>query len=323
MKRNVLFFMLAAVLFYSCATHYVVTDHVEPSLNGTRTVFAADTSSLSHTLYGGWQCSALERPLAFDFRTECDTMKYMFSHALARGEWTIVDDSLSRMMNPQVTVNKCFQWFTTRYVYTAVFSGIDDLPVPVGQYLTDEEQQLLFRPLELPADWNGSDMYALLDKLNTKYMKWWSHCLFEKEMEAYAACCDSTQKALLNQYHDTLLTLALADQPNEFKSIGNVATKIPELEFINKINDVGFDALHWAVDHWNLNTRVLWRVVLPDGRMEEHLVSTERLLVGDYSIEETGRTINWWACVLTLLLLAGAVWLILRGVPCATGRLRS
>lgn len=320
MKRNVLFFMLATVLFYSCATHYVVTDHVERSLNGTRTVLSGDTTSLANTVYGQWQRNPLEQSRVFDFRNERDTMRYAYSQAMTRDGWTVVDDSLMRMLRPQVTVSKSFRWFTTCYRYTAVFPDIDSLPIPISQYLTDEEQQLMFRPLDLPADWNGADMYALLDKLNTKYMKWWSHCLFEKEMEAYAACCDSTQKALLNQYHDTLLTLALADQPNEFKSIGNVATKIPELEFINKINDVGFDALHWAVDHWNLNTRVLWRVVLPDGRMEEHLVSTERLLVGDYSIEETGRTINWWACVLTLLLLAGAVWLILRGAPSEADR---
>ena len=166
-------------------------------------------------------------------------------------------------------------------------------------------------------------MYALLDKLNTKYVEWMSHCLFEKEMEAYVAHCDSAQQALLTQYHDTLLALVFASLPDEFKSIGNVATAIPELEFINKINAVGFDALHWCYEHWNLDTRVIWRVEIPGGGTAEHMVSTERLIMGDYIIEETSRTINWWACVLTLLLMVGVAWLILRGAPFGVGRLRS
>ena len=50
-------------------------------------------------------------------------------------------------------------------------------------------------------------------------------------------------------------------------------------------------------------------------------LSVDRLLLDDYIIEETGRTINWWACGLTfLLVIAAAVWFILRGAPCGAGR---
>lgn len=312
MKRN-LFFLAAAALFSACASHYVVTDRVDRHLSGTRTLLTADTTSLADSPYGLWQRAPLDKPQLFDFRSERDTMRYAYSQAMMRGGWTVVHDSLQRMLRPQVTVNKYFRWFTTRYSYTAVFPALDSLPVPISQYLTDDEQRLLFMPLDLPSDWNGADMYALLDKLNTKYVEWLSHCLFEQEMAAYAAVCDSSQQALLNRYHDTLLTLVFASLPGEFKSIGNVATSFPELAFINKINAVGFDALRWSCEHWNLDTRVIWGVEMPGGCTAEHMVSTERLIMGDYIIEETSRTINWWACVLTLLLLAVAVWLILRG----------
>jgi len=310
MKRKVFILMVAAAMFSSCATHYVVTDQVERSLDGTRTVLSADTTSLSKSTYGRWQCNALDQKQVFDFRNECDTMRYAFSQVLPHDGWTITHDSLPRMLCPQVTVTKHFRWFVTRYRYTAVFPAIDSLPVPISQYLTEEEQQLLFQPLDLPADWNGADMYALLDKLNTKYLKWWSHCLFEKELESYTVYCDSMQMDLLNQYHDTLLALVLAAQPNEFKSIGNVSTSFPELEFINKINYVGFDALRWAADDWNLDTRVIWRVLLPGGHMKEHMVSTERLITGDYQVELQSDIVNWWAVVLTLLaVLTAVLWI--------------
>ena len=177
-------------------------------------------------------------------------------------------------------------------------------------YLTEDEQRLLFSHSELPADWNGNDLYGMLDNLNTKYVRWWSHCLFEREMAAYAAVCDSTQRALLDKYHDTLLVLTLAELPNEFKSASNVSTAFPELEFINRINSVGFEALQKSQDLWELNRWVLWRIQLPGGRMSEHMVSADRMIGGDYVIEEHANVVNWWAVILTLLPIAGVAALL-------------
>lgn len=323
MKSKALIIVAAMLLFTACATNYVVTDSVGRRLDGTRTLLTSDTLSLANTSYGLWRYTALTQSQMFDFRSKRDTMRYAYCQVLPCDGWTVVDDSLPRMLRPRVSITKRFCWFTSRYRYTAVFPALDSLPVPISQYLTDDEQRILFQSIDLPVDWNGADMYALLDKLNTKYVEWVSHCLFEKEMDAYVAHCDSAQQALLTQYHDTLLALVFASLPDEFKSIGNVATAIPELEFINKINAVGFDALHWCYEHWNLDTRVIWRVEIPGGGTAEHMVSTERLIMGDYIIEETSRTINWWACVLTLLLMVGVAWLILRGAPFGVGRLRS
>lgn len=323
MKRNIFLFAAVVALLASCASHYVVTDRVDRHLNGTRTLLTADTTSLADTPYGRWQRTALGKSQLVDFRSARDTMRYCYTQPMVRDGWTVMHDSLPRMLHPQVSVDKRFRWFATRYSYTAVFPALDSLPVPISDYLTDDEQRLLFRPLDLPSDWNGADMYILLDKLNAKYVEWLSHCLFEKEMAAYMAVCDSTQQTLLNKYHDTLLAQVHANLQGEFKSIGNVATSFPELEFINRINAVGFDALQWFYEHLGLDTRVIWRLEMPGGYTAEHMVSTERLILGDYIIEETGLTVNWWACVLTLLLVAGAAWFNLRGVPFGAGRLRS
>ena len=307
MKRNTIIIAAASLLLASCAAHYVATDSVTRQLDGSRSIL---TSRSDTALFRGWQEDSLATPLPFDFRSEKDTMRYSYTIDIAKGGWSTQYDSMPRLLQPEVSVGKSFRWFTTRYDYKARFPQLDSLPVPIGDYLTDDEQQLLFSHSELPADWNGNDLYGMLDNLNTKYVKWWSHCLFEKEMAAYAAVCDSAQRALLTQYHDTLLALTLAELPNEFKSASNVSTAFPELEFINRINSVGFEALQAARELWELDRWVLWRTQLPGGQTTEHMVSADRMIGGDYVIEEHANVVNWWAVILTLLPIAGIAALL-------------
>ena len=307
MKRHSIIIAAVSLLLASCAAHYVATDSVTRRLDGSRSILTpySDTA-----LFKGWQEDTLATPLPFDFRSEKDTMRYSYTIDIINGGWSVQHDSMPRLLQPEVTVGKSFRWFTTRYDYKARFPQLDSLPVPIGDYLTEDEQQLLFSHSELPADWNGNDLYGMLDNLNTKYVRWWSHCLFEREMAAYAAVCDSTQRALLDKYHDTLLVLTLAELPNEFKSASNVSTAFPELEFINRINSVGFEALQKSQDLWELNRWVLWRIQLPGGRMSEHMVSADRMIGGDYVIEEHANVVNWWAVILTLLPIAGVAALL-------------
>lgn len=311
MKRNVFLFAAVTLLFASCASHYVVTDTVGRRLAGTRTILTTDTTSLDGTPYCRWQRTALDKKQIFDFRDKRDTMRYAYSQALPHDGWTVVDDSLSRMLRPQVTVTKRFRWFTTRYRYTAIFPALDSLPVPISQYLTDEEQQLLFLPLDLPADWNGADMYALLDKLNTKYIKWWRHCFFEKEYEAWCSLLDSDQSTLLAQYHDTLLALVRDDLPDErFTSLKSMANLFPELAPVMEYQTgqhVDAIVMAWYKSCINFDDRVLWCVELPGGRSAEYMVSTERLITGDYTVSLDSVVLNWWAIALTLLLAVALV----------------
>ncbi len=297
MKRHSIIIAAASLLLASCAAHYVATDSVTRQLDGSRSILTPYSDT---TLFKGWQEDSLATPLPFDFRSEKDTMRYSYTIDIINGGWSVQHDSMPRLLQPEVTVDKSFRWFTTRYSYTARFPQLDSLPVPISDYLTEDEQQLLFSHSELPADWNGNDLYGMLDNLNTKYVRWWSHCLFEREMAAYAAVCDSTQRALLDKYHDTLLVLTLAELPNEFKSASNVSTAFPELEFINRINSVGFEALQKSQDLWELNRWVLWRTKLPGGKKAEHMVSADRMILGDYIIEEQSDIINWWAVVITI-----------------------
>lgn len=319
MKRYI-FILAATLLLTSCATNYVVTDHIGRCLDGTRTLLSADTLSLANTPYGQWQRTPLGLPEVFDFRTERDTMRYAYNQSLTRDGWTVLHDSLPRMLRPQVSVSKHFRWFTTRYRYTAVFPALDSLPVPVSDYLTPDEQRVLFQPLDLPSDWNGADMYALLDNLNTKYVKWWSHCCFEKEYEACRAYfTDSNQRALLAQYHDTLLSIVLAQLPEKHMSLSGEVNLFPELAFLtdgDALSEMETGIMAWFYDDCDLDKRALWRVELPGGCTAEYMVSAERLVMGDYTVALDSPVVNWWAVALTLLaVLAPVLWLTFRRRP--------
>ena len=312
MKHTTLILAAASLLISSCAVHYVATDSVNRHLDGKRQVLASNTADC----FAGWQTDTLDTPVVFDFRSEKDTMRYAYTIDMFRDSWTIHIDSMPRLLQPEVTVRKSFRWFTTRYRYTARFPQLDSLPVPISDYLTPDEQRLLLSCNELPDDWTGTDLYSLLDNLNTKYGKWWDHCLFEKEMEAYSALCDSAQRALLYSYHDTLLALILADLPDNRKSFGNVCHQFPELSFIGDIgsndNRLSYTGIDWALDRWDLNTRVIWRTELPGGRTSEHMVAADRMISGDYIIDEHSDTINWWAVLITLAVALSAIILISR-----------
>ena len=315
MKRILLISIAVAALFAACGpTGFVVTDSLSRRLDGSRTLLTSDSTALDDTPYALWPRTTLAAPQAFDMHTRHDTMRYSYTQMLQRDGWTVTSDSLSRMLRPEVTVEKRFRWFTTRYRYTARFARLDNMPVPVSDYLSTDEQQLLFGSNEWPADWNGADLYALFDKLNTKYIQWWSHCYFETQYECYFGLADSAQRTLLAQYHDTLLALIQANLPDEQTSLEQKAKLFPELAFIDAIEhqqqkSVQLAEMMWMEKYSEMENRVLWCVVMPGGHTEEHMVSTERLITEDYVIDVESSTINWWAIVLTLLAALVVVWL--------------
>lgn len=310
MKRNLIIVAAVAVLWTSCGSEYVVTDSVSRNLAGTRTILSKDTTSLENTQCNAWEHQPLPAPQAVDFRVLTDTMRYSYSVPMERDGWTIADDSLTRLLRPQVTVNKSFRWFTTRYRYTARFPKLDNLTVPVTEYLTPDQAQLLFGQNEWPSDWNGADLYGLLDKLNTKYVRWWSHCFFERQYELYMARADSAQRTLLANRHDTLLALVLADLDDDTQAtLASKAELFPELDFVSDYNnslEVQTAMTEW-MEYYSFETHVLWNVELPGGRSIEHKVSADRLLLDDYVIDEHSDVPNYWAYALTLLLLAGGI----------------
>lgn len=314
MKHNIMIVAAIAVFLTSCGTEYVVTDTVGRNLDGTRTILSEDTTSLANSMCHRWEHHLLPIPQAVDFRVLTDTMRYIYSTPMARGHWTLEDDSLSRLLRPQVSVSKRFRWFTTRYCYTASFPGLDSLPVPITDHLTPDEAQLLLGCNEWPSDWNGADMYSLLDKLNTKYVRWWSHCFFERQYELHMSRADSTQRALLASRHDTLLALVLADLDDRQTTLAAKATLFPELDFVSDYYnsyDVQSAMVEWS-EKYSFETHVLWNVALPGGHTAEHKVSADRLLLGDYVIEEHADVVNWWAIGLTVLLLASIGFLVRR-----------
>ena len=76
--------------------------------------------------------------------------------------------------------------------------------------------------------------------------------------------------------------------------------------------DVEEKMLAWTERCCEKEVRVLWRVELPGGVAREHLVSSERLIMGDYTVEEGSRVLNWWAIAVTVLLAAVPLVVVFR-----------
>ena len=156
--------------------------------------------------------------------------------------------------------------------------------------------------------------------LNTKYIKWWSHCFFEKEYEAYYASADSTQRLLLAQYHDTLLALVQIDLDKDSQQpLEQKARLFPELAFVYDFHlshNVQLSVSEWyETMNSDIETRALWRIELPGGRTGEYMVSAERLINGDYTVTLDSHVLNWWAIAITILLTCALVlWLPTRRV---------
>ncbi len=66
----------------------------------------------------------------------------------------------------------------------------------------------------------------------------------------------------------------------------------------------------WYKSCVDFDDRVLWRVELPGGHSAEYMVSTERLITGDYTVSLDADVLNWWTVILTLMLiLVFVLWL--------------
>lgn len=308
MKRPIVILAAASLLLAGCATRFVATDTVQRNLDVCRTIWASDTTSLAGSPYAQWPHNKLTPSEIVDFRTDKDSMRYAYHSTAPRGQWELPSDSTARQLRPRLTTKRQFRFFTTRYIYKAEFQGIDSTPVPLGDYLTEEEQQLLFRHNDTPHDWNGADMYALLDQVNEKYAKWMSHCMFESEYQTYMAETDSIQQRLLSQYHDELLRRVLEVLPERQWTLAEAAKGVPDLDFLagiqGHLGNLQNNTTLALLEQFDADVRVLWRIEMPGGHTEEYMISAERLLTGDYTIECTSHALNWWAIILTALVAA-------------------
>lgn len=100
---------------------------------------------------------------------------------------------LENILAPHEKVKRKFGWFYTYYTYQAVYKQIkQELPIPLDKYMTRKEQEIWFDDwTDSPRNMNGAEVYIMTSDLQNKFTKWINNCQFEISLDIIAQL-DST-----------------------------------------------------------------------------------------------------------------------------------
>ncbi len=305
---------LLAFMASACQSHYLVDTHVDQAGRISRTVYSTD-STLFFRPAAGWHPLQRTEPFAVDFYDHFDTMRYAAVCNPQAAIPAIVGSTPSQ--RPVERFESRFLWFFTRYDYTLSFEAWDDLPVPLADYLTDEQVAIYTGSFQIPDGWNGYDVYCMLDSINTRVNRWFSACCFQIRYEAVMPYADTMERALLERYHDNMRDMMIdADDPLEW-SLLRCAKPFAELGFLEKMTAAHSDAIDSVVaarmEHFmSIGQRILYRIEMPGMQEGSTMVDGTRLLAGGTRVHFRSYRHHWWAWAITALLAGAGAYALAR-----------
>lgn len=328
MKTVRIFVAILSVVFVnSCTTYYYVRTDVSKNLDVERSVYAssADGSSVDFPfeMSENWKVSMLPESLEVDFY---DAQEKMTCQASCSGR--IMDVALASkdvpnpLLRPSESLDKRFRWFYTYYDYNAQFKGLKEmLPLPFDGYITDEQVEIFFRGANPPEDWNGVEMYYLLDDINHNFAKWHSDATYFVMCDIFEPYCTKQQSVALDTLKHRFMEgiereVMFAMKPDEFED--RLAAVLPDSGF-GKIYEDNSAAIDSAYEKEIeiiecFETAFMYTVDLPGryvaGNAVEFMdgsptwkVDAYRLMAGDLKLSATSRQVNVWAFPVTFAVI--------------------
>lgn len=186
----------SAIFMMSCGTYYRMTTTLDRDGNAVREVYAIGDSAfmagnMSHNPYlfdisPDWKITRFDSAMKYDFfETEqkdinVKVSKSAFSIDLFSKEISCEQDKRSFAATEE-TLTKQFRWFYTNYTFKGVYKRLGyDAPVPIGKYLSKEEQKLWTQgDFSSYGVMNGSEMNDVLGGIEEEFMNWYARNLFE------------------------------------------------------------------------------------------------------------------------------------------------
>ena len=316
--KTATFFRLAltAMTLTACSGNYMVATHMDADGKVQRSIYSADSSTFLSNA-DGWNGTKLVQPLAVDFYDAVDTMHYVFSWT---GDTLCALHSDCAAGHPRESLSRRFLWFVTRYDYRLHFDAVEGLPVPISDYLSDEQVALLCRGGAMPDGWNGMESYQMLDRLNEQYARWSRALWYQIVYEAFLPYLDSRQLAAMQERHDTLIARCVehdADGALQLAFFGRAADDIGGLEFLIPVYYANSEAMDKVFSDrldslTGMMGSVVYTIEMPGIKECSVKVDAVRLLAGDMDVDFHSYRINWWAWAITALVLAAAVFFLLR-----------
>lgn len=303
----------------SCTTYYYVRTDIGNDLSTDRNVHASGMDKahvdFPFDVSDGWAVSEVSEVMEIDFYDVNEKMEYVaHKNASSIGEVNVAG---------METVEKRFRWFYTFYDYRAVFDGLRDrLPLSFEGYFTEEQLELFFRGSAPPGDWNGIEMYILLDSITRNFAEWYSDATYFVMCDVFGPFCTHGQVEVLNASKNRFMEgleheAMFAMRPDEFED--RLAAIAPEAGFgkVYEDNSREIDAAYEReteiIDRFEHS--FMFSVDMPGryvaGNAESFIddapawkVDAYRLMYGDLILEATSRKANLWAFILTFAVIA-------------------
>jgi hypothetical protein len=135
-----------------------------------------------------------------------------------------VEDYMRPLAVPQESMNKRFKWFYTCYTFTSRYLQLTEKgPVPITDYLDSAEMKLWFRgDLHNCPGMNGIELKDALDKIETKFCKWYSNSTYEISFEIIQSMANTSASPFairLPEIKDTLYTLISKKEVDEISPV--------------------------------------------------------------------------------------------------------
>lgn len=341
MKSNKFIILFVIISFLSsCGVSYRVVTTIDNGSAIEREVYAqADSAFLAGNRAAnpflfeseGWEVLPLDSLFSYDMfgnqvKLNVKAFKKVSDLSLLSKE-LISKEGYHSFTSPSESLTKKFRWFYTDHTYTAVFEKMQyELPIPVTNYLTEEEQRLWtqgdFRPY---LTWNGIEMYNHLSGLDERFFDWYQRNYLEICLDLIASMSDnrriispadreSLYKVLSKKGEagdlSPELICRLLDEKYQTKDYSGLY-KQQGVEIDNKLEEatsiVDRVSCELAYELVFPGTLVYADATFLDANRIVWKVDGLRLLFADYTLTATYRTCNPWAFVLTGLFVLVAL----------------
>ena len=343
MKTNIFFKHLCyasivILLLTSCVTNYQMITTVNKDGSFQRVIFTkADTAFMAGNMNRNPYLFDVDSNWIFtDLKIDSSENKMMgitrnFKSFEEYSEKLQFKEEFKPLANPKETLSKKFKWFYTYYSFKAVYGRIfEDLPIPLGKYMTEAEQNSWFQgDFKQLSGWNGYEMAGELEETGQKFWKWYYHNVFEIYFNAVYQSVkqhDFIFTSQMSEIKDSIFQLSWEKSKKEEDfGIANFVVYDVIIMLDNFFETSEFSAFYDANDDEiekyanSFSTDIFgklinYELILPGKIIQTNapIISGDnlkwkadaiRMLPSDYILTAQSRTANIWAFIVTALLV--------------------
>lgn len=241
-------------------------------------------------------------------------------------------DTIKQLDNQKIKydLKTQFRWFYTYYTYTETYPKLKFTKntVPISKYMTDEEAKYWFNGSpDITKGMNGMEANDLSKDLEGKFNTWISNILWNEEYKVFVENYDKLSNPPVSQTQFVMLSDTIFEKKAQnlledgnfdvdkilddyfhTKCYSDFAQKNDSL-FNNK-QDENLTDMSFVFDKVILNYSLQMPGKVLNGNFSSKdnktltwKVTSQRMFLQDYVIQAESRKANWWAFLITILIV--------------------